>query len=236
MMILLSLLLAMQQRPADAPTAEDARRDIQEPLRLARQHSGRLVMLNVTSSTTPEAEHLATGARCRFWYHGIEIRSPWLDDRAIDCSSAGGWVHTGLAIYSLRGPRRPISWGIAPLLQAGSPSLESLAGALTAASLASWSGAQASAAQRRLVRSAGGRQLEVMSFTIDGPGGAPDRTPQTRHNAHLLLIVDGWLFEISAGGPSRYRREADNYAEAGLQRLIESLESAARLPTFRAAP
>lgn len=231
------MLAAAQTPPSgDAPTIEEARRSIQEPLRQARQQTLGLQMINVTSTTTPEAEHVATGARCRFWYRAAEIRGPWLDDRAVECGSAGGWVHTGLSIMSLRGPRQPVAWGIAPLLRAGAPTLEALAAAMTARSIGIWAGAQAVGAPQRLeVRSPAGRELAALSFAIGGPGGAPGGTRQEQYATHRLLIVDGWLFEVRASGPSHYRRELDGYAEAGLQRLIESLETAARLPRFRPA-
>lgn len=233
---LLAFLLAVQAAPPDAPSVEEARRSIQEPLRLGRQSMG-LQLINVTSTTTPEAEHIATGARCRFWYRAAEIRGPWIDDRAVECSSAGGWVNSGLSITSLRGPRRPVEWGLAPLLRAGPQTLEALAAATIAASIRNWSGAQAISAPRRLpTTSPAGRRIEMLSFAINGPGGAPGRTPQIQYSTRRLLIIDGWLFEVSASGPIHYRRELEGYAEAGVSRLIESLETAARLATFRAAP
>lgn len=235
MSILLALLAAMQAPlPSDAPTVEDARRAIQEELRLARQQAPGLQVINVTSTTTPEAEHLATGARCRFWYRSADIDHPWFDDRAMSCWTAGGWVQTGLSIYDLRGPRREMNWGIAPLLRAGPVTLESLAGALTAASASTDATQPAGALERRRMRSPGGRDLEVLGFAVTGPGGAPDGTRQMRHNASRLLIVDGWIFHVSAGGPTHYRDAIEGYADAGVQRLIESLEAAARLPSFRA--
>lgn len=220
----------------DAPSVEEARRSIQAEIALAKNHSVRrkpLPILNATTTTTPEIEHVETGARCRFWYRSADIGFPWLDDRALECGTSYDWVTAGLGLYSVEGPSRPIQHGGKRFL-AGVRSLAEAARALAEDRARSSQGARILALSApATLRTAGGRTVEYVDYAILGPGGGPKGTRQTHYQSVRVALIDGWVIEAGAYGAGHYRRSLDAYVRSNFAHAIAAMEGAGRLPFFR---
>lgn len=225
-----------QARPADAPSVEQARRSIQDEIALAKRHAYRfrpLPILNATTTTTPEIEHVETGARCRFWYGSAEIRFPWLDDRALECDTRHDWVSTSVALYNLAGPLRPDPHWRPPFLDAPR-TLPDLVRALARQHARGiGEGTSATIGEPATLRTPGGRAVDYTDLRLEGPGGGPDGTAQRHYQSYRVATIDGWLIAVSGYGPSHYRESLDLYAATTFERVIASMEENARLPFFR---
>ena len=81
-----------QPPPVDAPTVAEAEafsRHVVEQGRIWQGNS----MVAAATTTTPEARHVPTGARCRFWYRTGEITYPFLDSDHVNCSTSRDWIN-----------------------------------------------------------------------------------------------------------------------------------------------
>jgi hypothetical protein len=228
---------AAQALPTDAPSVEQARRSIQDEIALAKRHAYRfrpLPILNATTTTTPEIEHVETGARCRFWYGSADIRFPWLDDRALACDTSRDWVSVSLALYNLAGPLRPnLDWR--PAFLDAPRSLPDLVRALAQSRAEPGSeGRSVTLGEPATLTTAGGRSVDYMDYRVEGPGGGPRGTPQRHYQSFRVATIDGWLIVAGGYGPGHYRDSLDSYAATAFEQAIAAMEENARLPFFRA--
>jgi hypothetical protein len=237
--VLSPALAAAAQAPVreyDAPDVETARRSIQDEIALAKKHSMRkkpLPIFNATTTTTPEIEHVATGARCRFWYGSADIQFPWLDDRALECTTRYDWVSATLALYSFEGPARPVE-GVSPSYLGVGRTLPEIARALAQDRIQFSPGARlVSVSPVETLTTPKGRRVEYVSFAVEGPGGGPDGTEQ-RHSQFLrIAVVDDWLVVAAAFGAKKYQVQLNDYAQSNFTKVIASMEEGERLAFFR---
>jgi hypothetical protein len=208
--------------PVDAPSVDAAREAVRRVL-----GDGSGPMRDATVSTTPEVEHIATGARCRFWYPIVRIDHKWFDDRAIACFTARDWLNIEVEMLSLEGPRRGRTtnpfWQ--PLLDAPRE-LPAIVDALARM----WT-APADAPVRSLGRTEGTAQSrhggEVRFFTLmyEQPGGAPSGTPARRRTVRRVALIGEWVFVVTAEGPVHYNRALDTYVAAAFDQIIEHVHA-----------
>ena len=250
-MLALALALAAQNcsftcprglAPApDAPSIEAGRRWMQNEIDLAERHNNDDApgLVNATTSLTPEAEHVPTGAHCRFWFGLADIRFTFYNGRALSCGSMMGWLNVGATIYHREErPNSPQGWqgpesGSATatprdVALARAAAVEREAPGLTSAAIS----------ETREWVTPGGQRIPYVAATVIYPGGAPDGTPQRRQTRLYAALVGDWMLIYRSDGPVHYRAAIDNYAEDGFRRLLASVEAAGRImppasPTHR---
>ena len=236
-----ALALAAQTCPAacpplvpapDAPSVAAARAWMQSAVDLAERHNSDAEpgLINVTASLTPEAEHVPTGARCRFWYGSAQISFTYYNGRALSCGTALGWVGTGASLYRLEErPGVPPGW-LGPESGSATATPRDVALARAAAVEREAPGRTSAEISDTLEWTApGGRRIPYVAATVQYPGGAPAGTPQRRHSRIYAAVVGEWMLIYRADGAAHYRAALDLYAEEGFGRLLASVEAAGRI-------
>jgi hypothetical protein len=242
-LISLTFALAAQSCPAvpacpsfapapDAPSVEAARAWMQSEVDLAERHNNDAGpgLVNVTTGVTPEAEHVPTGARCRFWYRSADISFEFYDSRFLGCSTSLGWVSTGATLFH-REPR-PALHDAHYLAYARDPAAGPRDVAMIRAArteMDSPGQTQSTVSPVSAWVTPAGHRIAYVSATIAYPGGGPDGTPQRRHSRFYVAQIGEWMLMYGADGPVHYRDALDGYAETGFRQLLESVEQAGRI-------
>lgn len=211
--------------PADAPSVAEAAAFARRTAEEGHIWQGNS-MADATRSTTPEAIHRTTGARCRFWYGSGEITYPFYGNDHVVCIT-----RRNLVSVETRIDRREV-----PAAVAGNPehiwaylaapgSARDVVAALAAREARNLGGMFEVSELRRWTGT-GGKTVDYAVAHIRYPGGAPNGTPQERINRVALAVIGDWIFLLSADGPVHYAASLEPIGEDGFARLLQSIEEA----------
>jgi hypothetical protein len=213
--------------PADAPSVEEARAWM-ETQRLSwpnRIDGQRLV--NVTTSTTPEAAHAPTGAVCRFWYRNGQIRHVFEDGRHFECSTMLGWVSVSTRIDFRETPeevqRAPNHyWNFL------NHAREDIAAIVSAQVDRTMNDRPPGISRTPAVRGSwtapDGRVFRYATADVIYPSGGPSGgEPRGLRRVTVIAAGDDWIVSYMVNGPILYRHAVETIHAEGLSRLLDSL-------------
>lgn len=216
-----------QPPPFDAPSVAEAEAYSRHVVDQGRIWQGNS-MAAAATTTTPEARHIPTGARCRFWYQTGEITYPFLNSDHVNCSTSRGWINiqTGIDkreapaqiagnpnhiwsyLTAARGTPREIATVMAERMA------RSLQGRFELSEPLRWTGAS-------------GKTVDYVVLRVTYPGGGPEGTRQERITRLAMAVIGDWIFTYSVDGPVHYSASFETLGEGGFARLLQSIEEAA---------
>jgi hypothetical protein len=216
---------------ADAPSIETARAFAGNVAKLARRYGlDETHLANATESTTPEIAHLATGARCRFWYGVGEVSSPFFTADHTECRTDWGWFWVATAIDRRSAPPKiglDHYWSY--LLKSGGSAEEMVRekaerllretpgeGSLEGPEARTWAGRDR-------------RRIDYVIARTLTPGGAPKGTKGLRFTRYSLAVVGDWIFVQTVNAPVHYRRSVETMADDAFARLLASVADAGKV-------
>ena len=216
-----------QMPPYDAPSVEQAEaysRHVVEQGRIWQGDS----MVAAATTTTPEARHVPTGARCRFWYQTGEIRYPTLNSRHVTCSTSRDWLNVQTWIDRRETPAQASANPnyAASYLSAAHGSAREIAAVFGAHVERSNHGSYQLSETLRWT-SARGTVVDYVVLRTRYPGGAPEGTHQERTDWIAFAVIGDWIFGYSAGGPVHYSGAIEAMGEEGFAKLLQSIDEAA---------
>jgi hypothetical protein len=211
---------------------------MQREVDLAERHNNdpEDALVNATTSVTPEAEHLPTGARCRFWYGMADISFEFYNGRFLSCRTSLDWVSTGAAIFHREERQLSDSHYLAYARDpAADPRKIALhQAARTEADAPGETRSEVSPLQHWAT--AAGHRIPYATASITYPAGAPGGTERRGYRRLYVGEVGEWILAYSANGPIHYREALDGYAETGFRQLLESVAQAGRILPRVASP
>lgn len=213
--------------PADAPSIEAAHawmeaRRLHWPNRIDRQR-----LINVTTTTTPEAAHAPTGATCRFWYAEGRIRHVFEDGRHFECATTLGSVTVNTRIDFRETPeevRRAQNHYWIDLNHAQEDVAVIVTAQVDRTMTDSPPGISRTAAVRGSWTAPDGRIFRYASADVIYPSGSPPGTPSRGlRRVTVIAAGDDWIVSYSVNAPVVYRGAVENIHAEGLSRLLDSL-------------
>jgi hypothetical protein len=216
-----------QMPPFDAPSVAEAEADSRHILERARHWQGDSMVASARS-TTPEAMHEPTGARCRFWYRAGEITYPFHNSDHVSCFTTRNWINIQTRIDRRETPAEIVGnpnhiWSYLTVARGtareiatvmGERMARTLGGTLTLSGPLSWTGGR-------------GASVDYVVLRVRYPGGGPEGTRQERLNRIALAVIGDWIFNYSVDGPVHYEPSFETLGEDGFVKLLQSIDEAA---------
>ncbi|HYJ52262.1 MAG TPA: hypothetical protein VEW04_03735 [Allosphingosinicella sp.] len=213
--------------PPDAPSVAEAdafSRHVVEQGRIWQGNS----MVAAATTTTPEARHVPTGARCRFWYRTGEITYPFLNSDHVNCSTSRDWVNIQTGIDRRETPDQIAGnprhvWSYLTAARGTARDIATAWGERTA----QMEHGSFEVSQPLRWTSSRGRVVDYVVLRSRFPGGGPEGTRQERITRTAVAVIGDWIFSHSVGGPVHYATSLDQYGEDGFVKLLQSIDEAA---------
>lgn len=211
-----ALASAVGAQPADAPSAEAARAQAEAALTDANLRG---LFQNVTDSTTPELEHRASGARCRFWNGSVSLEAVE-GEAPVGCeTSRGGFtllsvIYPATEAYNCDVDGQDVSVSTGPLR---------VMAAQIAACVAEPDAAVTIEAQRSLRGLPGSGDASFVVARISRPDGQ-------RLGSLRLAEVRGWIVGLASIGRAG-DAALDRTADTTFERLVRSVRRAPEAPS-----
>ena len=213
--------------PVDAPSQAEAEafsRYVVEQGRIWQGNS----MVAAARSTTPEARHEPTGARCRFWYRTGEITYPFLNSDHVNCSTNRNWVNIQTGIDRRETPAQIVGnpnhiWSYLTVARGTAREIATVMGERMARSL----GGRLELSEPLRWTGGRGTAVDYVVLRVRYPGGGPEGTRQERVTRLALAVIGEWIFTYSVDGPVHYAPSFDTLGEDGFVKLLQSIDEAA---------
>ena len=215
-----------QAPPFDAPSVEEAEAYSRQVVERGRIWQGNS-MAAAATTTTPEARHVPTGARCRFWYQTGEITYPFLNSDHVTCFTNRNWINIQTGIDKREAPAQIAGnpnhiWSYLTAARGTPREIATVMGVRMARSLQGrfelseslrWTGTD-------------GAAVDYVVLRVRYPGGGPEGTRQERITRVALAVIGDWIFTHSVDGPVHYTASFDTLGEGGFAQLLQSIDEA----------
>lgn len=212
--------------PADAPGVGCAHAWIEREKRIG-QPLGE-VLVNVTTTTTPELLHRPTGAICRFWYGTGSVDYPFHNDKHFACSTMRDWFAVGTSIDFRETPpavaERPDThwWGY--LAKADADISEVLLRRVKRLMNPDTYGISHTQPIEHRWTGPDGRTIRYVTADALIQGGVPSGTRQQR--LYRFAVIEAgrdWIVTHHVTAPIHYRASIETMHAEGLQRLLQAI-------------
>jgi hypothetical protein len=213
--------------PLDAPSLADAEAFSRRVVEQGQIWQGNS-MVAAATTTTPEARHVPTGARCRFWYMTGEITYPFLNSEHVNCSTNRNWVNIQTGIDRRETPAQIVGnpnhiWSYLTVARGTLGEIATVMGERMARSL----GGRMELSQPLRWTGTRGAAVDYVVLRVRYPGGGPNGTRQERITRLALAVIGDWIFTYSVDGPVHYAPSFDTLGEDGFVKLLRSIDEAA---------
>jgi hypothetical protein len=219
--------LAPGREPAtDAPSVTDATAFMAQVIE--RSHLWQASsMVGATTTTTPEAAHRLTGARCRFWYRHGDITYPFYNDNHVECLTSWDWLYVSTKIDRRETPMQVAGnpnhiWSY--LIHPDVPVGDIAATIVGRTARAEHGTFEVSQPQRWTGRD--GATVDYVVAHVRFRGGGPDGTREERISRVAVAVIGDWIFTQTSDGPVYYTGSIDQIGEDGFAKLLQSIDEA----------